>query len=308
MAQKIKVFTFTNNSGRALTLNGVTREGIDIPAEGTADVHVTQLLEGWPERLRAFGRFIGVSTKYIALSQPEFKFSPLIENLKFVTGNEVNFKVEFISNDYIGTIATFKPQFNGEYKLQAYKCGKWVDATSGVLVDLKNKKQDLKLKCIIGNGSEESAVTGNLTFTLNGEGYEPVETSTEITAVTPESLFFNSSASTTLDSTKFEVGEASEFDFSVVAGNAAGTKVKGLVKIDKPELVTSLQYQEKSEWKDLAGNTFGSADGFAFADATTKFKLTLASEKTATITISIVDASTNKVLVSTGSVVTASAT
>lgn len=75
-------------------------------------------------------------------------------------------------------------------------------------------------------------------------------------------------------------GEYVEFTFSTVAGVDAGVMVYGGSDfgVEYEDSIVSLQYKAGESWIEMKGQNFGSAEGFALADATSTFRVKFAAD------------------------------
>ena len=74
---------------------------------------------------------------------------------------------------------------------------------------------------------------------------------------------------------EFVVGTATDFTFTTIANDDAGTMVKGSFVFSDPDAIETLEYRESKngEWYEFYGD-FGPATGFPMTDATSQFRVT----------------------------------
>ena len=87
----------------------------------------------------------------------------------------------------------------------------------------------------------------------------------------------------------FRVGVATEFTFSTVANDDAGTMVKGSFVFSDPSALEKLEYLESKDgnWYEFYGD-FGPATGFPLIDGTSRFRATFSKAGTYSVTAQMV--------------------
>lgn len=96
---------------------------------------------------------------------------------------------------------------------------------------------------------------------------------------------------------EFPVGTPTEFSVSVVAGDKAGTMVKGSSSGVDDSKLSKFEYFEPQDgqYHELKGDSFGPSSGFPLMDATSKFQVTFKEACTMDVTFylkSVEDGST----------------
>ena len=94
---------------------------------------------------------------------------------------------------------------------------------------------------------------------------------------------------TDIETKTFRVGVATEFTFSTVANDDAGTMVKGSFVINDPSALEKLEYLESQDgnWYEFYGD-FGPATGFPLIDGTSRFRATFSKAGTYSVTAQMV--------------------
>lgn len=278
--RQIKVYTLTNKLGKKLTINGITNSQIVLDPEETVEVRPTEFVRGWSDKLNTYGRYVGISTTFKDLVNPTFAISPDPTTVNFTNGSDRSFKVKITSKDYLGDSVKFKMGTDVEdcqFYIKDPVMG-WQDSTNGVLVFLDKKTKTLDAKVVIGTEKTDEAVKATIsTSLLTNTNSELGSQEFEVTSTPVINDIITTFAKTTLDSGKFTVGEATEFTYTIEAGNQEGVTADLKFTFSDPSVVSKLEYSSGDDsWTDVESNT---VSGLTVSDSDLKFRITFASAK-----------------------------
>lgn len=309
--KQIKQYTFTNKFDKTLLIKGITANDITLVPGTEVSVSVTDLIPGWSEVLKSWGRYIAIGTSFKDLVNPFFGVSPDLSKEKFTLGSEVAFKVKVTSKDYIGTYARLKFKMGTMTEGYSIKVldpvkQQFIDVTTGdFLFKMANKTNTFQAQLTIGTMFDTEAVTDKLTVSmLKQDGTQYSSTDFNFTATPAENKVITSFMKNDANKQTFEVGTATVVTFNVDSGNQTDEMVQGKVSFTDKSAVSKIEFESDGSYSDVADGVFGGDSGFELADGDLKLRVTFANTNQTKMTVDLVRVSDGVQLAQTVDLIT----